>query len=140
MKALLFWLRRNIEPTSLLLAVSCALVGGMSRTLGAEPAKGNLESYLQHLGYVGIGFKRNLANQPLIDGELGGKKLVFLVDTGWGFTSLETATARGCKTLGQLGVTLEDQALGVLTNASLVLMDKFVLGQAEFFNQPARAQ
>jgi len=140
MKALLFWLRQYIESISFLLAVTSVVVAGMSRSWGAEPAKGTLESYLEHLGYVGIDFKPNAANQPLIGGELGGKKLVFLVDTGWGFTSLDTATARGCKTLGQLGVTLEDQAFGVLTNISLVLIDKLVLGQAEFFNQPARAQ
>jgi predicted aspartyl protease len=120
----------------------------------ADPAaKTSLEDYLKRLGYEPVAPRNfdlpqrpSLAeaarqNQIFVRGELGsGSRLTFLVDTGCGMTRLDPKSARGLKTLGELGVVLEDSLLGKITNSSIVLMDKVKLGRAEFLNQPARAQ
>jgi hypothetical protein len=55
-------------------------------------------------------------------------------------TTLDEAQARSLKTLGELGVVLEDSLMGTLTNSSIVLMDKLKLGRAQFLNQPANVR
>ena len=120
----------------------CIGAAAPPQSWAAESSQGTgLEDYLKRLGYEPIKFTSNERHLPLIEGEIGaGRKLRFAVDTGWGFTRLDTASAAGLKTLGELGVVLEDKFLGPLTNPAIVLIDKLVLGQAQFLNQPARAE
>jgi predicted aspartyl protease len=98
-----------------------------------------LEDYLKRLRYEPIFFELTEGNAPVVYGNLGEKKLRFLVDTGWGFTALSPSAAAGLKTLGELGMILEDEGYS-LTNASLVVIDKLTLGQTQFLNQPARVK
>jgi len=74
----------------------------------------------------------NEGNKPIIKGELSGKKLIFLLDTGCDLTRLNTKSGGRLKTLGELGVELEDGLMGRLTNSWIVLMDNLILGRARF--------
>jgi predicted aspartyl protease len=102
-----------------------------------QHAPTDLDGYLANLGYQGIAFKRNERNQPLIEAELGGRHHLLLADTGCSMTTLEPQGAASLKTLGDLGVTLQDSFLGSITNSHVALMDKLVIGRAQFLNQPA---
>jgi predicted aspartyl protease len=84
--------------------------------------------------------KKGEHGEMLIDVVLAEKKRVFLVDTGWGRTALNEATARGLKSLGELGLKLDDTFWGTLADPSIVLMDKLRIGPAQFLNQPARVR
>jgi predicted aspartyl protease len=110
------------------------------QSIASQPTAGGLDSYLGQLGFEGVAFKQNERNHPLIEAEIGTKRQVFLVDTGCGMTILTPACAAGLKTLGELGVTLDDSALGPITNSSIALIDKLVLGRGQFINQPAWVQ
>jgi predicted aspartyl protease len=102
---------------------------------------GGLEEYLKKLGYESVPLRRTQGDSFLVDGQVGGSKCVFLVDTGWcRMTTLDTKAGRRFKTLSELGVTLEDSFLGPLTNSSIVLIDKLSLGPAQFLNQPAQVE
>lgn len=102
----------------------------------------SLEDYLKQLGYSGFDFENTDHRAPRLDASLGnGRKLRFLVDTGWGITSLTPSYARGFKTLGEVGGQLQDPVLGTITNEDMILIDKIVLGNgAQFSNQPARVR
>jgi predicted aspartyl protease len=115
--------------------IALAVVASAARAV-SEPAS-SLDDYLKRVGYLPVMLKRGEQDELLAEGVLAGKKRLFLVDTGCERTVLNEATARGLKSLGELGVTLEDSFLGKLTNPSVVLMDKLTLGRAQFLNQPA---
>src|SRR5882762_3893706 len=87
---------------------------------GQALAAGSLDDYLKLLGYEGIEFKNSESDKPVVQGVLNAKKRDFLVDTGWGLTSLDQPSARGCKTPAEMGVALEDTYLGTITNSSIV--------------------
>jgi hypothetical protein len=122
---------------SVLMSIGVASQVGLA---AGEAGEKPLEAYLKPLGYEPVQYKRELYGSPHVEGRIGSKKLIFLLDTGWGFTAVSPAGALGLKTLGELGVTLEDKLLGPLTNAELVLIEKLVIGQAQFLNQPAQVQ
>jgi len=108
---------------------------------GLAADSSSLEAYLKKLGYESIELKNDTYNQMVVQGAFAsGKKARFLVDTGWGFTALDESAARGQKTLGALGIEVEDKILGRLTNADYLLIDKLTLGKAQFLNQPARVK
>src|SRR5882762_5216412 len=99
----------------------------------------SLEEFLKRLGYGSVPFKSDAHNRLRVDADLGnGKKRILFVDTGWRVTMLNEKSARGLKTLGELGVDLKDPYLGQVTNSSFVLVEKLMLGRAQFANQPAR--
>src|SRR5262249_7887812 len=124
-----------------LFAIGCLHLWALGlQSIASQPTAGGLDSYLGQLGFEGVPFKQNERNQPLIEAEIGTKRQVFLVDTGCGMTILTPACAAGLKTLGELGVTLDDSALGPITNSSIALIDKLVLGRGQFINQPAWVQ
>jgi predicted aspartyl protease len=103
--------------------------------------KVSLDDYLKKLGCESVLLRRTEGNELLADGKLGERNCVFLVDTGWGgITTIGEKVGGRFKSLGELRVTLEDSLLGPLTNSSIVLVDRLVLGRAEFVNQPARVQ
>ena len=102
-----------------------------------EPAR-SLDDYLRRIGYMPVALKRGEQDKLLAEGVLAEKKRLFLVDTGWGKTTLDKNATRGLKSLGELGVTLEDSFLGKLSDPSIVLMDKLTLDRAQFLNQPAK--
>ena len=111
------------------------------RNFGADQSAGTrLDTYFRRLNYEGMNFRLDKDNQPLLDGEVGGQKCALLMDSGWGMTTLKGSAAKGLKTLDELGVVLEDSVLGPLTNSSLVLVEKLVLGRAQFLNQPAKVE
>lgn len=112
-------------------------VGHFGRALAADRPASSLDDYLKKLGYEGIAFKNTEDNKSSVQGEINGKKRGFIVDTGWGLTTLNKTTARDCKTPAEMGVALEDSILGTITNSSIVIMEKLVLGRAQFLNQPA---
>ncbi len=103
--------------------------------------KVTMEQLLGHLRYGGVTLIKD--NQPSlrVEGSLSnGKKCIFLVDTGWTYTTLDPAAASGFKNIGELGITLEDTLLGTITNSEVVPIPKLKLGAAEFSNQPAQIQ
>jgi len=119
--------------------VCLSIFAAFSPALAADKAGPTLDAYLKQLRYEPIELKRDDLEQLFVRGEFGGgKKRLFLVDTGCGMTILDPKGARGLKTLGELKVALDDKALGRLTNADVVIMDKLILGRAQFLNQPAR--
>ncbi len=122
----------------------CLLVvalAGLGPNSPAQPKGESLDDYLKKLGYESVLLRRTEHNELLADGMLGQKKCVLLVDTGWcSMTTLDGKVGTRFKTLGELGVTLEDSFLGPLTNSSIVLVDKLGLGRAAFLNQPARVE
>jgi hypothetical protein len=120
----------------------CIVGAPLPRSWAAETSPStSLEDYLKRLRYEPIKFRINDRGEPLMEGEIGaGKKRVLLLDTGWGMTTLDKDSAAGFKTLGEMGVVLEDTLLGRLTNPAIVLIDKLVLGRAQFLNQPARLE
>lgn len=120
----------------LLVTTKALAVVALAAQAEKEPAS-SLDEYLQRVGYLPVILKRGEQDKPLAEGVLAGKKRLFLVDTGWGSTSLNENAAGGLKTLGELGATLEDSFMGKLSEPSIVLMDKLTLGRAQFFNQPA---
>src|SRR5581483_12153992 len=103
----------------------------------ASPKANSLEDYLTRLGYTGVPFKRNEQDIPLVQVEMAGRKRVLLVDSGCTMTAIEPETAFGLKTLGELGVILDDSFLGTITNGDIALMSDLRLGPARLLNQPA---
>jgi len=130
-----------MNPGSLLrrfFVIGCLiLLACLQPGLAADDAKGALEKYFNLLGYQGVTFKGTEENELLLDVIIGEKKSVLLVDTGWGFTTLSERAARGLKRLRDLGGTMEDGRLGTLTDPSLAVLEKLVIGKAQFLNQPA---
>jgi predicted aspartyl protease len=109
-------------------------------SLGADQkAAGSLDNYLKRLGYESIPLKYDHGNHLLVTGDIDGKSRAILIDTGCSFTTVDTDIARKMKTLGSLGVQLEDSFLGTLTNAKTCLMT-VKLGNATFTNQPAHSK
>lgn len=138
--------RRNLQLHShsriaiALVAIVMALT--TFRTAAADKQlRPKLDEFLKRLGYESIILKRDPEqNHLLVEGELNERKRTFLVDTGWSFTAVGKAAARDLKTLGELDVKLKDSFLGMVDRSSLVLLEKLKLGQAEFYNQPARVR
>ena len=110
-----------------------------SLTAAAEKSNDSqLGDDLLRLGYsVAVG-RKDRANKLVLEGLLGEKKRLFLVDTGWGITALDNTAARGLKTASDLGAVLEDPVLGQITES--VVMEKLTLGGSTFLNQPAAVQ
>lgn len=112
--------------------VLCPLIS----TCAAEKTKANqLEDYFARLGYGVAVCKPEKPNKLLLEGVVGSKKRVFLVDTGWEITALDEGSARGLKTLSELGVTIEGPIEYPGTES--VLMEKLSIGASQFLNQPA---
>ena len=84
-------------------------------------AASSLEDYLKRVGYLPVVLKKGEHGKLLADGVVAGKKRLFLIDTGWSRTTLDEGAARGLKSLGELGVTLEDSFWGKLSDPAIVL-------------------
>ena len=107
---------------------------------GESSGKSELDAYFKLLGYEKVQLKGNEQNKLQIEGRLGEKKALFMVDSGWGLTTLDERAARGLKRLGDLGGTLEDGHFGTISDPTLAIIDKLVIGRAQFLNQPARVK
>jgi len=101
------------------------------------PGTGGLDVYLKQLDYEEASFQHNQRNEPLIEARINSHGYTLLADTGCAMTILGPRAARDLKTLGKLGVTLEDSVLGQITNSSVAIIDKLVIGRGQFLNQPA---
>jgi predicted aspartyl protease len=121
------------------LRLALFILGCIRCSAAEQPAHHSLENYLKRLGYEAIPLKRDHSNHMLADGEIDGKKHDFMVDTGCSLTIVDSGIGRKLKTLGTLGVRLEDSFLGTITNAETRLM-AVKLGPAIFTNQPARSR
>ncbi len=135
-----FLIRARICPASWpgLLAAILALAFVVRIAQADNGAGSSLEDYLKLVGYVPVALKKGEQGRLLVEGVLAGKKRLFLVDTGWGRTTLDEGAARGLKSLRELGVTLEDTFWGKTSDPAIVLMDELTLGHAQFLNQPAK--
>jgi hypothetical protein len=102
-----------------------------------NPKPVTLDTYLQQLGYGSIPLKRTEQNHLVVEGELAGKKAVFLIDTGNAVTRLDQKTGNRFKTLAERGLRLEDPNLGEVPGTNFVLVNELKLGTARFPNQPA---
>jgi predicted aspartyl protease len=102
-----------------------------------NPKPRTLETYLQQLGYGEIRLKRTEQNHLAVEGELNGKKAVFMIDTGNSVTRLDKKTGSRFKTLAERGIRLMDPNLGGFSGSNFVLVDEMKLGTARFPNQPA---
>src|SRR5689334_15728200 len=97
-----------------------------------NPKPVTLDTYLQQLGYGAIPLKRTEQNHLAVEGELAGKKAVFMIDTGNSVTRLEKRIGSRFKTLAERGIRLEDPNLGELQGTNFVLVDEMKLGTARF--------
>ncbi len=125
---------------SMLLSIrfGLAILAAQSVVGADQPGKPTLDNFLKQSRYAAIEFKLSERNKPLVKGDLdGGKKLTFMVDTGSTMTRLNNGSTSGLKTLGELGVELDDSLLGRVSDPSIVLMKHLTLGNAQFLNQPA---
>ena len=127
------------RPALVLLTAALFLPGsGLLPGHAGEPtASTRLEDFLKRLGFEAIEFKWD-DRHAVVQGELGGKKRSFLLDTGWAITTLDERAARELKTMGELNVNLDDSLAGRLSDPDIVLMEELTLGRAKFLNQPAR--
>src|SRR5438309_7364790 len=130
--------RKCSAALSGLLTATLALAFVASAAPKENGAGSNLEDYLKRVGYLPVVLRKGEHDKLLAEGMLVRKKRLFLVDTGCTRTALDEGAARGLKSLGELGVTLEDSFFGELSDPTIVLMDKLTLGRAQFLNQPAR--
>jgi predicted aspartyl protease len=119
-------------PTIVFMAVSPAAAA-------EQQTSHSLDNYLKRLGYESIPLKYDHGNHLLAMGEIDGKSRDIMVDTGCTLTTVDSDIARKMKTLGSLGVQLEDSFLGTLTNSKTCLMT-VKLGTAVFTNQPAHSK
>jgi predicted aspartyl protease len=104
-----------------------------------QPTKPTLDDYLKQLGYESVSVTaRSQHNQPAVEVQLAQKKRVFLVDSGWGVTTLKESIAGPAKSLPQSGGTVEDTTSSARSGSSLVLIEKLRIGRLDFLNQPAR--
>jgi hypothetical protein len=104
-----------------------------------QPAGATLDDYLTRLGYESVSLTaRSQYNQPAVEVQLANKRRFFLVDTGWGITTLKEGIGGPLTNITQMGVTLQDPVLGTLTNSALVLIPKLRIAHLDFVNQPAR--
>ncbi len=72
-----------------------------ARGVGADKQlRPSLENYLKRIGYEPVALNRNDDNKLMVRGQLGGKARIFMVDTGWSVTSVDTGAARKLKKLG----------------------------------------
>jgi len=117
----------------------CLIV--LALTLFASRAKDDakedqLGDYLRKLRYEPVVYTRGEQNHSLLEAQIHGKKLIFMVDTG-ALTLLDPHSVSELKTLGEWGVTLEDRRIGNITNSTVVLVDELIIGRAHFYNQPS---
>ncbi len=109
--------------------------------LGAPEGKVlSLSEYLVRLGYEPVPLERNDDNGLLVRSEINNRKRTFVVDTGCSATFLHKSLARQYKTVGQLGVKVYDNFLGLISDTNVVVLERLKLGRAEFLNQPAWAE
>lgn len=115
------------------------LIAGYAAAAADRRTSHSLENYLKRIGYDPIPLRYDHGNHLLLTGQIDGKSRDFLIDTGCSFTTVDSDVARKMKTLGALGVQLEDSFLGTLTNSKTCLMT-VKLGNAVFTNQPAHSK
>src|SRR5579859_2292364 len=118
----------------LLLAVWCRTASATDQKQGVT-----LDTYVRQLGYQGAKWEASSAHRPLVEATLSnGKSVICLVDTGDKASSLSEDSAKGLKTLGELGVELKDSVWGRVTNSNVCLAETLKVGPATFYNHPAR--
>jgi predicted aspartyl protease len=118
------------------LALALFVLGCIPASAAEQPARHSLENYLKRLGYEPIPLKRDHGNHLYVYGELEGKSRSIGVDTGCSMTVVDSSVARKLKTLGKLGVQLDDSVLGTVTRTNMYVMS-IKIGSAMFTNQPA---
>jgi predicted aspartyl protease len=123
--------------SSLLFILALALLTPQVSVAG-QPTGGTLDDYLKRLGYEPVSLNaRRQYNQPTIEAKLANKKFSFLIDTGWGITTLKEGVGGPFKSLAPMGVSV-DSAKGKPANLPLVLVETLTIGSFDFTNQPAR--
>lgn len=95
-----------------------------------------LIQYLVRLGYHAFELKRDRHDHFLVAGELEEQRVTFLVDTGCSVSAVDRRLLKGARTLGELGIAIQDSLLGRIDQESIYLGKRLALGKAEFFNQP----
>jgi len=137
-------LRKFISQNCARLSIVLVCVGFLlpsqpctGRQAPENPKPSTLEMYLQRLGYGAIRLKRTEQNHLVVEGELDGKKAVFIIDTGNSVTRLDQRTGHRFKTLAERGLKLEDPNLGEFSGTNFVFIDELKLGTARFPNQLA---
>jgi len=132
---------RRWGPLAGLIAVlTVSLMGGPEARGADKSASSRLSDYLRQLGFEEIEYRWDDVRSAWVHAELDGTKVKLVLDTGWERTTLDEHAARGLKTLGELGLKLEDSYLGRLSDPDLVLMRELTIGRAKFLNQPARVR
>jgi len=121
----------------LYLLALAAQLGPASATAAAV----TLEEYLQRLQFEAVPLQLTEVYQPHVQADLGdGKRRTFLVDTGCRLSILREGVAHKLKTLDEMGVVREDSLRGPITNAPQAVLEKLILGPAQFVNQPVQVK
>jgi predicted aspartyl protease len=127
----------NLLPGWAALAFWCSLFVPHA----AYPATGaTLEDYLKNQGYEEVEFERTEHPQDFVIAYLNGRKHTFLVDTGWGMTTLSKSAARESKSINQTAPKPIEPPLASANSAEVFVMDKLTLGHVQLFNQAARVE
>jgi hypothetical protein len=101
---------------------------------------GDLDEYLKLLKYEAVDLRRNDGKQLLVDGSVRGKRVEFLVDSGFTLTTLQPASSKGLKPFDPASDTDDKSVWRRVSHSSVVLMDKLRLGRLELVNQPAETR
>lgn len=97
-----------------------------------------LTRFMAKLGYAAVEMEIKDRSMLILQGRVNGRKATLLADTGFTFTTLDAARARGLPRLEPGRLTLEDPALGTVASSNFVLVESLEIGALKFYNQPAR--
>lgn len=127
-------------PTRGWCAISLALAFSLAALAADKPARINLASQFQQLGYEEVELRRSGENRLYLFGRLNGRKLSVLVDSGWSFTTVSTNAASHLKLAHRLDLPPGDPFPGSNPPGAVVVLERLRLGRTGFTNQPALVQ
>lgn len=123
----------------ILMLISLSSVRGAEKN--SQVLHAGLQEFLARWGYYPIPLTKDDQNSLLTPGKILDRKCTIIVDTGCGLTHVHRSFLRNARTLGELGVAVQDSLFGTVTDSDLVLLESLELGECLFTNQPvARAR
>ncbi len=116
------------------------LACGQLTPAAETPKRRSFEDLLKRLGYELVEMDRGDSYDLTVPGKIDDWKETFIVDTGCSFTTVKPGVGKKLKTLGDLGVKMEDSYWGTISDPSIAVIAVLRLGGARFLNQPARVK
>lgn len=114
------------------------ILAGLLLLLVTTPARAaDLASDLGDLDYERIDLDASTQGQPVARGRLGGRRTLFLVDTGFTFSAVVPERTKGLPALAPDAPQVPGSVLG-LPHPLSVLFDRFSVGRRAFSDEPAQ--